>query len=123
MPGKPPAFPKAAFAWISGTMPTPGNTARAWAGSMAWTRGDDSPTSRNPTRPNKQRSKTVDPLKKAVSDLFEAHGADAILDALVQRVRDEAAIAHGEGRQSDGFRWQALADDLCDVEAPEFTGR
>lgn len=54
--------------------------------------------------------KQVD-CEKAVADLFESHGAVAILHALAKRCGEESAIQHGEG---DGMaqRWATYAGEI-----------
>lgn len=56
--------------------------------------------------------------QRQVDAIFDLYGPEVILAALAERIQGEAAIAHGEGRPSDGRKWAALAEELKQIEVP-----
>lgn len=61
-------------------------------------------------------------LKEYIGELFDEHGPVAIMEALARRLKDEAGIAHGEGRDEEAAMWDHMATDLDDL-AVDFAER
>jgi hypothetical protein len=59
---------------------------------------------------------TPDTLDLQLSNLFDRHGAAAILSSLADRLRDESGVAAGEGRAEDARRWARLAEEIEQIE-------